>query len=93
MRWQAMNNTFPEGTNLCAAIMHIYPPLQPERDFILQDDSNGRGPYIAQWKNADHEKPTYEQLTQALAELNANPTITPLALSDEDKKLLNMPAL
>lgn len=48
-------------------IMVLYPDLQPE-DFIvairLQNDSDGRGDYIAEWNHPVHPKPTDEQLAQ-----------------------------
>lgn len=46
-------------------IMVLYPDLQLE-DFIsairLQNDSDGRGDYIAEWNHPTHPKPTDEQL-------------------------------
>lgn len=46
-------------------IMQIYPNLRPE-DFILtirlQNDSDGRGDYIANWEHPDFPQPTDEQL-------------------------------
>jgi hypothetical protein len=48
-------------------IMSIYPDLT-ELDFLpaigtilIQDDSDGKGPYIAEWEN-DHSQPTASQL-------------------------------
>ncbi len=53
--------------NLFEKIKAIYPDLT-EEDFLpvsgtilLQDDSDGKGPYIAKWEN-DHNRPTDEQL-------------------------------
>jgi len=46
-------------------IMAIYPELQ-QQDFMtvitLQNDSDGRGDYIAKWEHPTLAKPTQEQL-------------------------------
>ena len=46
-------------------IITIYPELQ-NIDFVtvirLQDDSNGKGPYIAKWEHPTLARPTQEQL-------------------------------
>jgi len=46
-------------------IMQIYPDLQPN-DFlttiVLQNDSDGKGDYIAQWNNVEFQQPTEKQL-------------------------------
>lgn len=46
-------------------IMTIYPELTTE-DFLtvirLQNDSDGRGDYIAKWEHPEYPKPTQEQL-------------------------------
>lgn len=46
-------------------IKAIYPELQ-DADFmdtiILQNDSNGRGDYIAKWEHPTLSRPTEEQL-------------------------------
>lgn len=46
-------------------ILEIYPDLKQE-DFLstirLQNDSDGRGDYIASWEHPTHPKPTDEQL-------------------------------
>lgn len=46
-------------------IITIYPELQ-NIDFVtvirLQDDSNGKGPYIAKWNHPTLARPTQEQL-------------------------------
>ncbi len=46
-------------------IMVIYPDLLPQ-DFLivirLQNDSDGRGDYIAAWNHPTHPRPTQEQL-------------------------------
>ena len=51
--------------NLYEKIVAIYPELN-EFDFIerilLQDDSNGKGPYIARWTHPTLARPTQEQL-------------------------------
>jgi len=46
-------------------IMQLHPDLKPE-DFLtvitLQNDSDGRGDYIAKWEHPDYPQPTEEQL-------------------------------
>lgn len=46
-------------------IMVLYPELKPE-DFMtvirLQNDSDGRGDYIAEWNHPTLERPTEAQL-------------------------------
>jgi len=48
-------------------IMALYPELQ-QQDFIntiiLQNDSNGKGDYIAEWNHPTLPRPTDEQLAQ-----------------------------
>lgn len=51
--------------NLYEKIKSIYPELT-DRDFrnviILQNDSDGKGDYIAKWEHPTLSKPTDEQL-------------------------------
>ncbi len=51
--------------NLYEKVMAIYPALT-ERDFMttitLQNDSDGKGDYIAAWEHPTFAKPTAEQL-------------------------------
>jgi hypothetical protein len=51
--------------NLYDKIMAIYPQLE-QQDFLttirLQNDSDGRGDYIAKWEHPTLAKPTEEQL-------------------------------
>lgn len=51
--------------NLYEKIKTIYPELQ-EADFfytiVLQDDSDGKGPYIAKWEHPTYTKPTQQEL-------------------------------
>lgn len=46
-------------------IITLYPDLQPQ-DFLtvirLQNDSDGRGDYIAAWNHPTYPKPTIEEL-------------------------------
>ena len=46
-------------------IMVLYPSLTPQ-DFLtvitLQNDSDGKGDYIAKWEHPTLERPTAEQL-------------------------------
>lgn len=50
--------------NLAACILHIYPAAKQDVDFVVQDDSDGRGPYIAIWK-LDAPQPTEAELQAA----------------------------
>ena len=47
-------------------IIALYPSLT-ERDFVtvitLQNDSDGKGDYIAKWEHPTFARPTEEQLT------------------------------
>lgn len=51
--------------NLYEKIKALYPELT-DRDFLtiitLQNDSNGRGDYIAKWEHPTLPRPTDEQL-------------------------------
>jgi hypothetical protein len=51
--------------NLYNKIMAFYPDLQ-QQDFLtvitLQNDSDGRGDYIAKWEHPTLPRPTQEQL-------------------------------
>jgi hypothetical protein len=51
--------------NLYDKIMALYPDLQ-QQDFMtvitLQNDSDGRGDYIAKWEHPTLPRPTQEQL-------------------------------
>ena len=48
-------------------IIALYPDLQPQ-DFLtvirLQNDSDGKGDYIAEWNHPTLPKPTQEQLDE-----------------------------
>ena len=54
--------------NLYEKIMAIYPQLE-QQDFLttirLQNDSDGKGDYIAKWEHPTLPKPTDEQLGAA----------------------------
>lgn len=49
-------------------IMQLYPSLTSEEFSLmfgtirLQNDSDGRGDYIAKWEHPDYQQPTDEQL-------------------------------
>ena len=53
--------------NLYEKVKALYPELE-DKDFItvirLQDDSDGRGAYIAKWDHPTFPRPTDEQLAQ-----------------------------
>jgi hypothetical protein len=50
---------------LCEKVMALYPDLTMQ-DFVtvitLQNDSDGRGDYIAKWEHPTLARPTQEQL-------------------------------
>jgi hypothetical protein len=54
--------------NLYEKITTLYPELT-DRDFMtvitLQNDSDGRGDYIAKWEHPTLPRPTDEQLSEA----------------------------
>ena len=54
--------------NLYEKIKALYPELT-DRDFLtvirLQNDSDGRGDYIAFWSHPDFAEPTQEQLNDS----------------------------
>lgn len=54
--------------SLYDAIKKLYPDIQ-DVDFLtvitLQNDSDGRGDYIAAWNHPDYKKPTSAQLAAA----------------------------
>ncbi|NQX66816.1 hypothetical protein HQN90_11845 [Paenibacillus alba] len=58
--------------NIAQAIMHLYPDANPLTDFIVQDDSDGQGPYIAKW-NLESPEPTEEQLQSAWEAMQPTP--------------------
>ena len=51
--------------NIYEKIMALYPSLQPQ-DFLtvitLQNDSDGKGDYIAKWEHPTLPRPTDEEL-------------------------------
>jgi len=58
--------------NIAQAIMHLYPQANPMMDFIVQDDSDGEGPYIAQW-NIEEPQLTEEELQAAWNAMQPTP--------------------
>jgi hypothetical protein len=50
--------------NIALSILHLYPDADSMRDFLVQDDSDGKGPYIAAW-NLDAPQPTETELQAA----------------------------
>lgn len=50
--------------NKALAIMELFPNTEPMKDFIVQDDGDERGQYIAMW-NIDAPQPTEEELQAA----------------------------
>jgi hypothetical protein len=49
------------------AIKHLFPGIE-DHQFLLQDDSDGRGPYIAKWDHPSPQ-PTPQQIQAAIAVL------------------------
>lgn len=58
--------------NIALAIMHLFPNANPLIDFIVQDDSDGNGPYLAQW-NLEDPQPTEDEIQEAWEAYNALP--------------------
>lgn len=58
--------------NIPQIITHLYPQAVPLTDFIVQDDSDGSGPYIAQW-NLEAAQPTEEELQTAWEAMQPTP--------------------
>ena len=56
--------------NITEKIITLYPELKDYNfafgDILLQNDSDGRGDYIAKWEHPTLAKPTDEQLGTAL---------------------------
>ncbi len=78
--------------NIAQAIMHIYPTASPLYDFSVQDNSDGNGPYIAQW-NLPEPQPTESELLAAWdayqeAEANKPPVLTETEQLKQDNILL-----
>ena len=56
--------------NLYDKIKSIYPELDdqeflPQGSIVLQNDSDGKGPYIKKWEHSVYACPTEEQLSNA----------------------------
>ena len=55
---------------LTEKIISLYPELnvfdfsKPDRTIVLQNDSDGKGDYIAKWEHPTLPRPTDEQLAQ-----------------------------
>ncbi|MBA2943390.1 hypothetical protein HZF08_34530 [Paenibacillus sp. CGMCC 1.16610] len=58
--------------NVAEVIIHLYPQANPLLDFIVQDDSDGNGPYIAQW-NLEAAQPTEKELLAAWKAMQPTP--------------------
>jgi hypothetical protein len=80
--------------NIPQVIMHLYPEAIPMKDFIVQDDSDGNGVYIAVW-NIEDDIPTEEEMVDAWNEIQALPIPEPpetdaekIARLEEEKAFL-----
>ncbi|QQZ64021.1 phage portal protein [Paenibacillus sonchi] len=78
--------------NPALAILYMYPSADPTKDFMVQDDGDGKGPYIAAW-NLDKPKPTEAELQAAWkayqeAEANKPPELTELEQLQKENLLL-----
>ncbi|MEC0231277.1 XkdW family protein [Paenibacillus alba] len=71
--------------NIALAIMHLFPKANPMMDFIVQDDSDGNGAYIAQW-NLEKPKPTEAELKAAWDDMQPTPE---KALNDDRYSKIN----
>lgn len=78
------------------ALKHLFPDAKPLEDYLLQNDSDGNGVYIAEW-NLGVPQPTQDELQKASAdfdaaqaqkEVDANALISKMGLTDEDVTLL-----
>lgn len=70
--------------NLTKAILQLFPNADPTRDFIVQDDGDGRGPYIAVW-NLPDPQPTLGQLADAWEQAKTAPS--PLTVEEQLEQL------
>ena len=68
--------------NIAQAIMHLFPQVNPMIDFIVQDDSDGEGPYIAHW-GLEEPEPTEEELQAAWDDFESLPVLEPLETEAE----------
>ena len=50
--------------NIALAIEALYPGIEQPGDYCVQDDSDGRGPYLAYWSPLLDSEPTPEQLKE-----------------------------
>jgi hypothetical protein len=62
--------------NIAQALKQLFPQANPLIDFVVQDDCDGNGPYIAVW-NLDEPQPTEEELQSAWEEYQQNPPPSP----------------
>ncbi|BFT75227.1 XkdW family protein [Paenibacillus sp. P36] len=58
--------------NIPQTIISLFPHAQPLTDFIVQDDSDGNGPYIAQW-HLEQPQPTEKELQSAWKAMQPTP--------------------
>ncbi|RAV19717.1 XkdW family protein [Paenibacillus contaminans] len=72
--------------NTSLAIMKLFPEADPKSDFLVQDDSDGNGQYIAVWSLPD-PKPTEAELQAAWDDLQANPPVVPPSIEDKVAQL------
>ena len=68
--------------NIAQAIMHLFPQVNPMIDFIVQDDSDGEGTYIAHW-GLEEPEPTEEELQAAWDDFESLPVLEPLETEAE----------
>ncbi|GGG06710.1 hypothetical protein GCM10010912_59210 [Paenibacillus albidus] len=78
--------------NIASAILHLFPGKSPLKDFEIRDDSDGKGPYIAEW-NLEEPQPTEEELQAAWeayleAEANKPPELTEMEKLQKENALL-----
>ena len=72
--------------NLDNAIQYLFPNAVNGKDYVLQDDSDGKGPYVKEWTLLDPEP--------SMAELQAVEAQAEAAIQDKKKEAeLNTPAI
>lgn len=67
--------------NIPKAVMHLFPNAINGVDYLVQDDSDGNGPYIAEWNLTDLQ-PTESALAAAWEIIKDSP------IPKSDKELL-----
>lgn len=72
--------------DLAKSILYIYPHLNPNEDFLVMDNLDGKGSFIKEW-NAVEVEPSKNDLLAAWESYQANPPSQPLSPQGELEKL------